>query len=336
MKILMLGNPYMAGALRKRGHAVLAANWHGSGQMLLGHPATAKNIWQKAHAAGFEPDLLLYQDDGNLPVLLDPENVPCPAIYYSIDTYCNPWHVGYAHGFDVILVAQKDFLSLFTREGMDARWFPLFNPREENYALDGGQRDVPIAFVGSLGHQNNPEREPFLKRFRRLQPLVMRQGAYAELFSRSLIVLNQTAFSEINFRCFEAMACGAALLTEQCSNGFEELFTPGENILPPYKRNDARAAADIACRYLARPQALAEIAKAGQEHVRLRHGPQARAATLEAIAAELVAEVKNRGDMAAQRRYSVRSAFAMIALELTRPEMTAYRDFYLHAAGLTV
>ncbi|WP_368076627.1 glycosyltransferase [uncultured Desulfovibrio sp.] len=46
------------------------------------------------------------------------------------------------------------------------------------------------------------------------------------------MTLNQKAFSEVNFRCFEAMACGAALLMEQCGNGLDELFTPDEDISP--------------------------------------------------------------------------------------------------------
>jgi hypothetical protein len=45
-------------------------------------------------------------------------------------------------------------------------------------------------------------------------------------------VLNQTAFSEINVRCFEAMACGAALLTERGCRGMQDLFVEGETILP--------------------------------------------------------------------------------------------------------
>ena len=60
----------------------------------------------------------------------------------------------------------------------------------------------------------------------------MLSGNFYPILHRSRMALNQNAFSEVNFRCFEAMACGAALLMEQCGNGLDELFTPDEDISP--------------------------------------------------------------------------------------------------------
>lgn len=329
MNILMLGQPYLRQALHMRGHNALSANWSKSAEIDISHPVNAKALLEQCASRGFAPDLLLYMDDGNLPTLIDPENIPCPAIYYSIDTYCNPWHVAYAHGFDKVLVAQKDFLSLFTNDKLNASWFPLFNPDENNYTADAEDRDIPVSFVGTLGHPNNPDREPFVKRFRKLHPLFTYRGVYREIFGRSKIVLNQTAFSEINFRFFEATACGAALLTEQCANGFSELFTPGENILPPYPRNDAPAAAAIARQYLEQPELLKEIAIAGREHVCKYHGTNARASALESTALDLRSQVSDKARLAAQRRYGVRTSFAMIASELNKPELAAHRAYFL-------
>ncbi len=95
MRILLMGIACLAEALRELGHEVLSAGC-GQSQIALGHPLYTGRLWQKLAEAGFEPDLLVYMDDGNLPVLLNPEYVPCPAIYFSIDAYCNPWHVCYA------------------------------------------------------------------------------------------------------------------------------------------------------------------------------------------------------------------------------------------------
>ena len=64
------------------------------------------------------------------------------------------------------------------------------------------------------------------------------------------------------------MGLGAGLLMEKCGNGLDELFTPGENILPVYTRNDAAQAARIAAIFLERPAALEEIAKNGRELVK--------------------------------------------------------------------
>lgn len=94
------------------------------------------------------------------------------------------WHLPYARGFDLVLAAQKDFLSLFTDEGLPAQWFPLFC-RSVDEAAPFDARDIPVAFVGTLGHKNNPGREPFLRNFRALHPLVMRAGDFFPVFRRS-------------------------------------------------------------------------------------------------------------------------------------------------------
>jgi len=331
MRILLMGAPFLGGALSSLGHKVFAVGNGSNANLSLNHPVYTGRLWRELAAAGFAPDALVYMDDGNLPVLLDPQAAPCPAVYYSIDTYCNPWHVCYAHGFDLVLVAQKDFLPLFKNDGLSAVWFPLFSIQVSRQM--SGARDIPVSFVGSLGHKNNPDRVPFLLKFRKYQPLVIMRGQYMPIFGRSQIVLNQTAFSELNFRCFESMTCGAALLMEQCGNGLYDLFKPGENILPAYPRNNARVAAAIAREYLAKPELLAEIAKAGCELVMKRHCAQARAVFLARCLGEIAAACGDRQALAQARLPYVRAAFAMIGAELIQPEMAMYREFYLKMGG---
>lgn len=322
MRILTLGADYLAPALRAAGNEVVRAGHGQESDICLNHPATAGRLWEAA--GDFEPELFCYFDDGDLPLLIDPESVPVPAIFYSIDSYCNPWHVGYAHGFDLTLVAQKDFLPLFANENLRASWFPLFNFCDRTEPAEFDKRDIPVSFVGTLGHKNNPGRKPFLENFRKLRPIIIRQGDFRPIFGRSKIVLNQAAFGEINFRCFEAMACGCALLTEKCENGFDELFEPGVNILPPYPRNDARAAAEIAAEWLAKPQELAKIARAGAELAAEKHSGKARALELIRLASGLKGR---RADLGREKPF-VRSAFGMIAAELDNPELATQREFY--------
>lgn len=330
MRILLMGASYLARDLRALGHEVAEVGRGTDASLQLDHPVYTGRLWQRLE--GFEPDALVYLDDGNLPVLINPQDAPCPAIYYSIDTYCNPWHICYAHGFDLILVAQKDFIPLFSNDGLRTLWFPLFNILD--FPPHTGARDIPVSFVGTLGHRNNPDREPFLREFRSFQPLVMLRGDYRPIFTRSQIVLNQTAFSELNFRCFEAMACGAALLMEQCGNGLTDLFTPGKNILPPYPRNNARVAAAIAREYLGQPELLERIAAAGRELVARDHTAAARAATLARLCAKLAGDTgRERQKLAPERMPHVRAAFGMIGAELTAPALAAHRDFYLKLGG---
>ncbi|MGE9985465.1 glycosyltransferase family protein [Desulfovibrio sp. SGI.169] len=333
LRILSVGGQYLTQSLRQLGHAVISVCSEHDADIALSHPKTVRKLLEEAAGLGFTPDVLFYADDGNLPSLIDPESASCPSIYYSIDTYCNPWHLAYARGFDLVLAAQKDFLSLFSDEGMPAQWFPLFC-RVVDAAASFEMRDIPVAFVGTLGHKNNPERATFLQNFRALQPLVMRSGDFFPVFRRSRIVLNQTAFSEVNFRCFEAMGCGSALLMERCANGLDALFTPGENILPLYTRNNAAEAARIASAYLARPRQLAEIAENGRSLVAQRHSSLVRSQRLAEYCRQLIAASAQKARLAQAdlRRNFVRTAFGMIASELCGPQWERHRRFFHNLA----
>ena len=333
MNILSLGLQVLNAPLRALGHAVMGADHVADADLPLEHPVVWQRIERALRSAGFVPDAVIYTDNGNLPFLLDPYAIPCPAVYYSIDTYCNPWHVPYAHTFDMVCVAQKDFVPLFREDGQDARWLPLFcmlHGEDRPFA----ERRVPVSFVGTLGHRNNPDRKPFLERFDALLPLDFHSGDFRPVFADSKIVLNQTAFSEINFRCFEAMALGAALLMEKCGNGMDELSRPGENILPTYTRNNAAEAARIASIYLKRPQALAEIAANGRQLAISRHDVTSRARSLLEMIDGLRKAKKHcqRLGAAQSHRVHARVAFGMLAAELDGEKWRPYRDFFLHIA----
>lgn len=331
LRILCIGGPYLAAALKRLGHHVLTAHPASDAHIPTPHPYTVRHLLHCLDALDFRPDALFCCDDGNMPQLLDPENAPWPSVRYSIDTYCNPWHIPYSNGFDATLVAQKDYVEFFSREGMPASWFPLFYPQLLEPVGDFASRDIPVAFVGTLGHKNNPDRAPFLKSFRAQHPLVAITGDYKPVFARSRIVLNQTAASEVNFRCFEAMACGAALLTETCGNGLNDLFVQGEKILPTYPRNDARAAALIAARALAQPEALSAIAQAGSRAVAQHHTDTVRAVSLTQMLAELCARQahKERLEQSLERRTAlVRTAYGMLASEISDPQLQEHRKFF--------
>lgn len=330
MRVVVLGAPCLSPALRRQGAEV--ADVRGGGDVSIAHPFVAAWLLERLAERGFAPDALIHADDGNMPRLLDPERWPTPSVFFSIDTYCNPWHVGYAAGFDRILVAQKDFLPLFDgiRAG-EATWFPLFADAVRDDVAGTAERDIPVAFVGTLGHPNNPARAPFMGAFRKLCPLALLSGDYRPVFARSRIVLNQTAFSELNYRCFQAAACGAALLMERCGNGLEEIFTPGETILPPYVRNDAAHAAGIARAAMADADRTAEIAAAGRDLVLREHSDDARARALLALLGEMIrdgAQEARRADEG-RRKFMVRSCYGGIAAELDRPDLAAHREFFL-------
>lgn len=325
--LVYIGQSHFARAFRQLGFRVFRAHHDPGSDLVLTRPVRVNTVLDAAGRDGVKPDFLFYCDDGNLPLLIDPQNWPGPSLYYSIDTYCNPWHIPYAGGFDVQLVAQKDFVPLFKE--CDAQWLPLFTSVIEP-DNDFASRDIPVAFVGTRGHKNNPGREPFLLGFKKRQPLFITQGDYTPVFDRSRIVLNQTAFGELNFRCFEGPACGAALLMEDCQNGLRDIFTPGHDILPLFPRHDSAAAAKIAAEYLARPQELAAIAARGKDLVRKKHTVEARAATVAEYALE--ASATHFSPSRQWRADSVRKAFAMLGVELVDPRWEQLRKFFLKLA----
>lgn len=340
LTILNCGGHFLTAALRSLGHRVFSVGLGSGHDLSVEHPLAARALLTRLADAGATPDVALYTDNGNLPFLVDAETLPFPSVFYSVDTFCNPWHLPFGAGFDLVLAAQKDHVPLFRREGYDCRWFPLFFVRPPLPPADRdafARRDVPVAFVGTLRPRNIPDRLPFLERFRHVHPLVYREGDYAPLFLRARIVLNQTAASEVNFRCFEAMAHGAALLMESCGHGLTDLFAPGENVLPTYPRGDARAAAAIAADWLARPEALASVALAGQRLVLEHHLAVHRATELVGLLEGLLAarsHVRRLAELPRRRRL-VATAYAIIAAELNAPEMRPHRDFFvaLHAAA---
>lgn len=337
MRILYLDAPMLIEGFRALGHDVLHAGFHPGSDIVVTHPRDALGVYNEACASGFVPDCVFWCDSSNLPYFLGMENLPCPTAFYSIDTYCQHWHFGFSNAFDAVFAAQKDHVPFFPVDEMPVLWLPLF-ARTPDASYEGLERDIPVSFVGTRKHPNNPDREPFLRGFKQLQPLVIYTGAYDAVFARSRIVLNQTACSEVNFRCFEAMASGAALLMEQCGHGLSDLFTPGENILPLYPRNGYAVAAAIADNALRNPERLAAIARNGMEHVRGNHMAVHRAGTIASVMEGLIRRnaVIRRLIRIRQRRVLIGTAYAMLGLDLEGRLEAPYVEYCYSAASTSL
>ena len=335
MRIVTLHHMGFAAILRKLGHDVLTVSGTASADVCLAEPLTASKFLEVLASRGFKPDLVLWYDACQPPWVFGFERLPSVVIGYSVDQYMHPWHVPYSAAFDAVLVAQKDYLPLFTNAptGRPAQWLPLFCDPAKDVA-PGGERDIPVSFVGTLGGPANPGRKPFLDAFKTAAPLFCKQGAYAPVFGRSQIVLNQSAAGELNFRLFEAMACGAAVLTEETGNGLTELFTPGTDVLT-YPRGDAVKAAATAKAALADPQALAALAAAGKRTVLASHTKVQRARHILALAEELAAAGAPARRLAAMRAVDgeLRKAYAMLATDEQLPLPLEVREMYLSMAG---
>jgi len=208
----------------------------------------------------FQPEILFVTDE-SLPVLYSGlELLKIPKIAYLIDTHIHfEWHKDFAKLFDHCFVAQKNYCQLINSEHHNCSWLPLFAHSDMN---DGIKRDIDICFVGTLDSKRNPARVRFIDEFRQHIPLTVATGAYREIFNRSRIILNQSVADDINFRVYEAMACGGMLLTDNVGNGIEELFTDTKHFVL-YEKGKVEDAVEKAKYYLMHEEERSYIARCG-------------------------------------------------------------------------
>ena len=95
------------------------------------------------------------------------------------------------------------------------------------------------------------------------------------IYSRAKIVFNKSVRNDVNMRYFEAMAAGAALLTDRTSgNGVEELFSPGVDFVEYEDETSMLASIDW---LLANDAVRERIGQRGKETVLARHTYRQRA-----------------------------------------------------------
>lgn len=226
----------------------------------------------------FVPDVVVYFDDSSLTLRVHGwSECKIPTIFYSVDTHIHfRWHPIVTHGFDQILVAQRDLMPHFTALRSNVHWFPLWAPKA---LAPDDPKSIDVCFRGGLDPVQRAERVRFLSELNQLVPLDAKSGPYEEDFCRSKIVLNECISGDLNFRVFEALMCGALLVTPRTGNGLEQLFTDGEHLVT-YSSGNADDAAKKISYYLAHEQERSAIATQGRACVLRSHTALARAQTL--------------------------------------------------------
>ena len=321
MRIFHLGNSQVVPALRALGHEVRAVSELAPDRVAPGRPVDVVALQRELAP---EADVFLMVDTlGRQTLAHGVEDLAMPRLYWAIDVHLNFfWQRHYARLFDLVLVAQKDWVPLFADDGVPARWLP-WGIDPELFHDARLPRPTDVAFVGVVD-EHRPKRASALAELRRRFDVrtfgadaASRLGErdMARVFGSAKIVFNESVLGDVNFRTFEAMACGALVLTERTGNGLTDLFEPGTH-LAVYEPDDL---VDQVAHYLAADDERERIARTGARAVAERHTMAARMATLDGWLRDGVARRDTRAGAAAAVGVT---AYFLIARGLSDPHAT--------------
>ncbi|MEW6387345.1 MAG: glycosyltransferase [Thermodesulfobacteriota bacterium] len=297
MKILLLGNAYFRGELEEQGHQVLLCTSNPSRPQDVPKGPLPVDIHQVLAAlpSGWQPDLIFLGDDSKFPQFLGLEFLDIPLAWYAIDSHRHPWHRDYAAAFDLIFVAQKDYLNRYRQDSARpvVAWLPLFCRPERDRVLNL-PKTHDLAFVGTLDPLLHPERVRLIEEIKKHFPLYAAGGDYVPIFNAAKLVLNQCSFNDLNFRTFQALGCGSFLLMENIGNGLSELFQDKVH-LALYAKGNVAQILELTHYYLAHEAEREEIAAQGHAAVMQAHTARHRvAAILDAIQGQDVSDLVKR------------------------------------------
>jgi len=220
-------------------------------------------------------DLFLWIDPAGRYFPFNIEDLPVPTACYLIDVHLGTWRYQTARFFDLVFIAQKDYLERFRRAaGHDqVYWLPLAAAPDVHRDW-GLPRIYDVGFVGNIARAHRKT-----ARVRRLGLIAGRfhtndfyrtymPEEVGKVYSQSRIVFNCSIAGDVTMRLFEGAACGALVLTDAIANGLEELFEPGREIV--IYQDDEDMLKKIAY-YLAHEEEREAIARAGQRRILREH-----------------------------------------------------------------
>jgi len=222
-----------------------------------------------------KPDLYLWIDPAGRYFPPGIERLPIPTACYLIDVHLGRWREQAARFFDVVFIAQKDYLERFQQAvGHDqVYWLPLA-------AAPDVHRDHHLPRIYDVGFVRNialAHRKTARARRLRLIAERFRTNDFYRLYtpeevgrvySQSRIVFNCSIAGDVTMRVFEGTACGALVLTDTVANGLDELFEIGREIV--VYQDDMDLLEKIAY-YLAHEEEREAIARAGQARTLREH-----------------------------------------------------------------
>lgn len=281
---------------------------------------------------GEEPFAVVYADRSIAPPLSGVETYPCLTVFHCIDTHIHSWYPLYAQGFDICLVSLKDHIDRFRPRLKNSRllWFPPIVM--DNDVPVEMEKEWDLLFVGKVDPELTPARMIFLDEVSKLVPgLHVTQGEYRKLFPKARVVLNIAERGDLNFRVFEALACGACLLTPKINQGLFDLFQDGVHLVTyePENANDLKEKLNM---LLSDDNLRERIALQGNALIEESHRIIHRATTLHNTIKGMDVSATIRERLAAApmlRRNFLKSIYLHWAEEIAIP---AFQEVYLEAA----
>jgi hypothetical protein len=281
MDILTI-NLSLAGGLKELGHNILECN---------PPPGSVLDLEALCRRTDFSPDCVIQQETlGKRVIVLNTAPLPCPAVYWSIDTHLNTyWQRYYGQNFDLFLTTQKSWTGKLHRMGVkNAAWLPWYGIKRDWIPWERRSRD--IGFVGRVTSYRLMRKwmSDFLREYFRVhiaQDIPF--AAMLDTYANTRLAPNEAIFGEVNFRTFEAASCGAMVISQDLKEGLSALFDPGREIITYENVLELKNILEF---YLKSPRQAKIIAAAGQARVQRSHLPRHRASELDSFIRDLTRE----------------------------------------------
>jgi glycosyltransferase involved in cell wall biosynthesis len=215
-------------------------------------------------------DIFWYVEQNGL-IPLGIENVPFPTICIINDLHAGMAHrrIPLARFFDYVFCQQYNYLDLFSEHPSEnVVWLPYACDTEIFYDHKV-PRDLDIAFVGQLHTAERMHVIPKLvTKYRMNEQRRYLMSEIPHLYSRARVVINMPLADDLNMRFFEAMSCGALLITRRHNSGQERLFREDEHYVAYSTSQELFEKIDY---YLNHEAERAIIAHQGYEEIRRKH-----------------------------------------------------------------
>jgi glycosyltransferase involved in cell wall biosynthesis len=151
-----------------------------------------------------------------------------PKFAWLVDTHKKlDFHRQLARDMDLVFHAHQTWGHVFEAP---RSWLPLHADGEvfRPVDVDDASREWDVVFVGSQTWRADPVRRLAERHGLRLLVTTTtgprEKSETAAIYARARVVFNQHVANDLNFRVFEAAACGRVLLTDAQANGQYELF----------------------------------------------------------------------------------------------------------------